>query len=176
MARVTFIRICAVSAILAGTLRAISSFIPDTTPKIYVLYFAIDLFLLFGVAGLFRLPFTRGRIFGRLGLVLMFLALLILIVRDVGVVPPDAYAAGAALFSLGLDLFAIEVLLTRKIPSWIPVSWIVSTIAGAIGFFAPGLHLLFAISGLLFGIAFAAAGVAMWNLISNADTNSGWRV
>ena len=164
------IRICAVSAILAGALRAISSFIPDTTPKIYVLYFTIDLFLLFGVICLIRLPVTRGRIFGRLGIVLMFLALLILIARDVEAVRPDAYAAGAALFSLGLDLFAIQVLLTRKVPSWIPVSWIVSTIAGAIGFFVPGLHLLFAISGLLFGVAFAAAGVVMWNLIFNKNT------
>jgi hypothetical protein len=175
MSKATFIRFCAVSAILAGALRAISSFIPDTTPKIYVLYFAIDLFLLFGITGLFWLPVTRGRIYGRLGLGLMFLALLILIARDVSVVRPDAYAAGAALFSLGLDLFAIQVLLTRKIPGWIPVSWIVSTIVGAIGFFVPTLHLLFVISGLLFGVAFAAAGVAMWNLISN-DTNSSWRV
>jgi hypothetical protein len=176
VSKATFIRFCAVSAILAGALRAISSFIPDTTPKIYALYFAIDLFLLFGVTGLCWLPLTGAKIFGRLGLVLMFLALLILIARDVGVVRPDAYAGGAALFSLGLDLFAIQVLLTRKIPGWIPVSWIVSTIAGATGFFAPTLHLLFAISGLLFGVAFSAAGVAMLNLISNADTNSGWRV
>lgn len=174
MSRATFVRFCAVSAILAGALRAVSSFIPDTTPKIYVLYFVIDLFLLFGVTGLFLLPVTRGKFLGRLGVGLMFLALLILIARDVEVVPPEAYAAGAALFSLGLDLFAIQLLRTRNLPSWIPVSWIVSTIVGAIGFFVPGLHLLFAISGVLFGVAFAAAGVAMWNLISKtADTNSG---
>ena len=176
MSKVTFIRICAVSAILAGALRAISSFIPDTTPKIYILYFAIDLFLLFGIAGLYFLPVTRGKIFGRFGLGIIFLALLILIARDIGVVRPEAYAAGAALFSLGLDLFAIQVLRSRNMPSWIPVSWIVSTIAGAIGFFVPGLLWLFAFSGLLFGVAFAAAGVAMWNLISNADADSGWRV
>ena len=176
MSKATFIRFCAVSAILAGALRAISSFIPDTTPKIYLLYFAIDLFLLFGIAGFFRTFVAASNVFGLVGLAFMFLALMILIARDVGVLSPDAYAGGAGTFSLGLDLFAIHLLRTRKISRWIPIAWICSTVLGPIGFFVPRLHFLFAISGLLFGVAFTAAGVAMWNLISNADTNSGWRV
>jgi hypothetical protein len=176
VSKLTFIRMCAVGAILAGALRAISSFVPDTTSKVYILYFAIDLFLLFGVVGLHRSSITEGKILGLVGFVLMVLALLLLIARDVGVIAAGAYAAGAGLFSVGLDLFAIQVLRTRQIPSWIPIGWIVSTVVGPIGFFVPSMHLFFALSGLLFGIAFAGAGVAMWNLISKRGTNSSPRL
>ena len=156
------IRSCAIAAILAGLLRATASFIPETTPKVYALYFFIDLFLLTGVIGLYLFSMTGGKMLGRLGFVLMCSALLILIARDIGVVTPNAYALAAALFSLGLDLFAILVLRTRKIPVWIPIGWILSTIVGPVGFFVPELHFLFAVSGLLFGIAFMGAGVVMW--------------
>ena len=156
------IRLCALAAILAGLLRAAASFIPETVPGIFALYFLIDLFLLGGVIGLYLFSVTAGKILGRLGFVLMCVALLILIARDVGVVTPNAYASAAALFSLGLDLFAIQALRTKKIPVWIPVTWILSTIVGPVGFFMPTLHFLFPISGLLFGVAFMGAGLVMW--------------
>ena len=65
-------------------------------------------------------------------------------------------------FSVGLDLFAIHLLQTRKMPGWIPIAWLVSTVIGPLGFFVHQLHFLFALSGLIFGIAFATAGVVMW--------------
>ena len=161
MSRATFIRICALSATLAGVLRAISSFVPETASGIYILYFAIDLFLTLGVIGLSR-SHAREGILGLIGCVIMLLALLVLIGRDLQLVPAGAYAVGAALFSLGLDLFAIHLLLHRTGPRWIPVVWILSTIVGAIGFFSPGLHFLFAASGLFFGVAFVAVGFRLW--------------
>jgi|SRR5215813_6618120 len=166
MPSATFIRICAVCTILAATLRAISSFIPDTTPRIYVLYFAIDLLLLLAVTGLFRSNVGAG-LLGYLGCALMLPALVLLIARDIEVAPASVYAVGAALFSLGLNLFAIQLLRNRKFPAAIPLAWILSTIVGSIGFFVPRFHFLFAISGLIFGLAFAAAGVAIWSLRSN---------
>jgi|SoiMethySBSTD1v2_1073268.scaffolds.fasta_scaffold09908_2 hypothetical protein len=160
-------RSCAIAAILAGLLRATASFVPETTANVYVLYFLIDLFLLTGVIGLYLSSMTGGRMLGRLGFVLMCSALLVLIARDIGVVTPNAYAVAAALFSLGLDLFAIQALRTRKIPVGIPIGWILSTIVGPVGFFVPELRFLFAISGLLFGIAFMGAGVVMWRLVKS---------
>ena len=157
-----FIRLCALAAILAGLLRATASFIPETTPRVFALYLAIDVLLLSGLIGLYLFSFIDGKILGRLGFVLMCVALLVLMARDVGIVTPSAYAGAAALFSLGLDLFAIQTLRTRKIPVWIPFGWILSTIVGPVGFFVPTLRFLFAISGLLFGIAFMGAGVVMW--------------
>lgn len=156
------IRLCAVAAILAGLLRAIASFIPEATPGVFVLYLLIDLFLLGGITGLYLFCVAAGNILARLGFVLMCIALLLLIARDVGAVTPNVYSGAAALFSLGLVLFAIYTLRTRKIAVWIPVIWMLSTIVGPLGFFVPKLHFLFAISGLLFGIAFTSAGVVMW--------------
>ena len=156
------IRLCALAAILAGLLRATASFIPETTSGIFALYFFIDLFLLGGIIGLHLTSMAAGKILGRLGFVIMCVALLVLLARDVGVVTPRAYAGAAALFSLGLDLFAIQALRNRRLPVWIPIGWILSTILGPVGFFLPAVHFLFPISGLLFSVAFMAAGVAIW--------------
>src|ERR1051325_738787 len=156
------VRIWAVSAILAGLLRAITSFIPEATPKVLLFYLAVDLFLFFGVVGLYAFAVTDAKLVPLLGTALMILALVVLIGRDLGVVSDNIYAGAAATFSVGLDLFAIHLLQTRKMPSWIAVAWIVSTILGPVGFFVSQLHVLFTISGLIFGIAFAAAGVMMW--------------
>jgi len=159
--RSTF-RICAASAILGGILRTITSFIPEATPRVLLIYLAVDLFLLFGIIGLYGFAVRATKVIPLLGGILMILALVVLIGRDVGLASPNIYAGATATFSLGLDLFAIHLLQTRQMPSWIPVAWLVSTIVGPVGFFVSQLHFLFTISGLIFGIAFAAAGVMMW--------------
>jgi len=161
VSRSTFIRISALSAILAGALRAIASFIPEVTPHIYVLYFVIDLSLLSGIIGIYRFCSPAAKLLSVLGFAIMLIALTLLIARDLTVAPAGIYAGAAALFLVGLDLFSIQALRTRRLPSWIPVVWILSTIVGPIGLFIPGLHFLFPLSGLLFGIAFAGAGVVM---------------
>jgi len=77
-------RIWAVSAILAGILRVITSFIPEATPKILLIYLAVDLFLLFGVIGLYGFSVTAAKIVPLLGTALMILSLFVLIGRDLG--------------------------------------------------------------------------------------------
>lgn len=136
-----------------------------------MLYFAVDVFLLFAVIGLFRSDAGRG-LLGRIGCALMFVALVILIARDIQILRAAVYAIGAGLFSLGLVLFAVQLLRNHRFPLWVPLAWILSTVAGAIGFFTPGSYSLFAISGLLFGLAFAAAGVVMWRLRASVTPNS----
>jgi len=162
MSNSTLVRICAVAAILAGALRAITSLLPETTPNVFLLYLLIDLCLLLGVIGLYRFTATAAKVIPLLGTVVMFLALVVLIGRDLGVAPVSIYAAAAAAFSVGLDLFAIHVLRNRQMPIWIPIAWLLSTIVGPVGFFVPQLHFLFAISGLIFALAFAGAGIVMW--------------
>src|SRR5690242_17931444 len=106
----TFIRICALCTILAGTLRAITSFIPETTPNVLLLYLVIDLSLLFGIIGLYRFAVTTAKLLPLLGTAVMCLALALLLGRDLGIAPANIYAGAAAAFSVGLDLFAIYVL------------------------------------------------------------------
>jgi len=165
--RSTFIRICAVGAILAGILRAITSFIPEHTPRIRLLYLVIDLCLLMAVIGLYRFAATGAMLFSLLGSLVMVVALLILIARDLGIAPGSVYAGAAAVFSVGLILFAIHAVKTKRIPIWIPIAWFLSTILGPVGF--SQLQFLFAISGLIFGIAFAAAGLVMWAHVSKTQ-------
>src|SRR6185369_6577203 len=98
-------RIWAVSAILAGILRAITSFIPEATPKILLIYLAVDLFLFFGVIGLYGFSVTAAKLVPLLGTALMILSLFVLIGRDLGLASDNIYAGAAATFSLGLDLF-----------------------------------------------------------------------
>src|SRR4030095_6363953 len=148
MLRSRLIPVSGSGAIIAGALRAITSFIPETTPQVYLLYFVIDVALLFAVIGLF--PFslaTRGvTVFA---FILMFLALVVLIARDVGVIPSGVYAGAAATFSVGHALYAIQALRTAKMPPWIPIAWLLSTVLRPIVFFIPRLHFFFAISVLL---------------------------
>jgi len=84
-----------------------------------------------------------------------------LIARDLGIAPGSVYAGAAAFFSVGLILFAIHVVKTKRMPIWIPIAWLLSTILGPLGFFVSQLQFLFPISGLIFGIAFTAAGLVM---------------
>jgi len=164
----TLIRFCSLGAILAGTLRAITSFVPETAPNVFLLYLMIDVCLLFAVFGLQRFTANRAQLLSALGTSLMLVAVVVLIGRDLMVAPVTIYAVAAATFSIGLDLFAIHIVRTRQLPLWIPVMWLISTILGPLGFFAPRLHLLFAIAGIIFGCAFAGAGVVMWHQTSKA--------
>ena len=156
------LRIWAGSAILAGSLRAVTSFIPEAAPRVLLIYLAVDLFLFFGVIGLYGFVVEAFKLVPLLATTLMILALVVLIGRDLGLASANIYAGAAVTFSLGLDLFAIHLLQTRKMPTWIPVAWLVSTVIGPIGFFIPQAHFLFTLSGLIFGMAFAAAGLVMW--------------
>jgi hypothetical protein len=170
MSNSTLIRICAAAAILAGVLRAVTSFLPETIPNVFLLYLIIDLSLFIGVIGLCRFAVASPTLPPVLGTVVMLGALTLLILRDLAIVAsPSVYAIGAATFSVGLDLFAIHLLLNRKMPLWIPVAWLLSTITGTIGFFSPQLHFLFALSGLIFGIAFGVAGIVMWRQLAKVN-------
>jgi len=120
--------------------------------------------------------FLRGRILALLGFILTLVSLIILIERDLGLVSANAYTIGALLFAIGLVLFAIDSLRSGTFARWIPIGWILSTIVGPVGYFAPGLQILFTVSGLIFGIAFAGAGIQMWRLtprLARQDHHSG---
>jgi hypothetical protein len=66
------------------------------------------------------------------------------------------------MFAVGLDLFAIASWKSKTLPRWILILLILSTVVGPIGFFTSSLTALFAVSGILFGIGFASAGIAVY--------------
>jgi hypothetical protein len=57
------------------------------------------------------------------------------------------------------NIDAVGSWIANKFSRWIPVLWVLSTIGGFIGYFSPGLNLLFVISGIIFGAGFVGAGI-----------------
>jgi hypothetical protein len=149
------------AAVLAGILRGIASVVPATSSRILLLYLVIDVLLLFGSLGLYEFQRFEIGILGAVGEVLAIIGTLILIARDVALLGGSVYAAGALMFSAGLDLLAISSWKSKKIPRWILVFLILSTVIGPAGFFMENLRVLFVVSGILFGAGFAGAGITI---------------
>jgi len=125
------------------------------------LYLLIDVLLLVSSIGLFEFQRVEAGAVGTLAFLLQVLGALILIARDLGILGASVYPVGGLMFAAGLDLFAIASWRSKTLTRWILVLLVLSTVLGPIGFFSPGLAVLFTASGILFGIGFASAGVAI---------------
>lgn len=161
MLRKSLIRLFGLAAIVAGILRGIASFVPGTTPRVMLLYLVTDVFLLFGSIGLYWFELEEVGLAGTLGFALQIAGILMLIGRDVAIFGASIYPIGALIFAAGLDVLAVGSWKAKKFPRWILLLWIISTIAGPIGYFAGGLSVLFVLSGILFGFGFAGAGITV---------------
>ena len=159
MSSTTLIRLGGLAAVLAGILRAVNSFVPadassGTVPMLYLL---TDLFILFGIFGMYGFQHQESGLWGFFGFLLATIG--IVIIRTGTLSGVSLYSIGALTFSIGLSLFAVGSWRARKLPKWVSSFWLISVIVGVVGYFVPGLSLLFAISGVIFGIAFAGAGL-----------------
>jgi hypothetical protein len=157
----TWIRVGGWAAIVAGLLRAANSFIPGTTAWVERLYLVTDLALLLALIGLTRwLPKPAGR-WGRYPFWPAFVGTGILIVLNLPPVWAALYPMGALLFAGGLCWLALAQRHGAVMPRWILACWLLSTLIGVVGFFTPGLTLLFVVAGVLFGLSFIAMGIRM---------------
>ena len=161
MVKINLIRLGGLTAVLAGILRVFSSVLPTTSPRIKALYLVIDILLLISIIGLFEFQRLEAGIPGTLAVLLQVLGALILIGRDLAILSDAFYPIGALTFAVGLDLFAITSWKAKTLPRWVLLLLILSTVIGPIGFFSPSLSILFAASGIVFGIGFASAGTAI---------------
>jgi hypothetical protein len=154
------------AAIISGILRGVNSFLPSSIPvvPIELLYLLTDIFLLFGMMGLYGFQYQESKLWGFSGFLLTMIGIAVIRTRVIAEV--NMYAIGALIFAAGLSLFAIGSWIAHKLPRWVPVVWILSTIIGFVGYFIPSFSLLFVVSGVLFGVAFAAAGFQVWSKIS----------
>ena len=160
--KIHLIRLGSIAAVLAGALRVLTSFLPPTTDKIMTLYLIVDVLLLFGCVGLYEFQRVESRFLETLAVLFEIFGALILIARDLALLRSEVYPIGALLFAVGVDLFAIASWRSRTFPRWILTLLILSTFIGPIGFFTPRLAILFAASGILFGIGFLSAGISIW--------------
>ncbi len=163
MSSKNLIRLGGLAAIVAGILRGISSFLPSSNPTvtILILYLLTDIFLLFGIMGIYSFQYRQSRSWGFFGFIFAIVG--IAIIRTGSISGVNLYPIGASIFTLGMSLFAVGSWIAKELPHWISILWILSTIVGFMGYFIPGLNLLFVASGVIFGIGFAGAGMKIWS-------------
>ncbi len=152
-------QLCGLAAILAGILRGVNSFILSDAPIAAILYLLTDIFILLGIIGIYGFQHQESRLWGFLGFLLAIIG--IVTIRTGAIAGINLYPIGALTFTAGLSSLAVGSWIARKLPQWVSVFWILSTVIGFIGYFVPGFSLFFVISGIIFGIGFAGAGAAL---------------
>ncbi|MGB7414281.1 MAG: hypothetical protein WA902_08740 [Thermosynechococcaceae cyanobacterium] len=163
MSTTNLIRFGGLAAAIAGVLRGINSFLPSGVPSLEtsLLYLLTEIFILFGMIGLYGFQHEESRLWGFWGFVLTTIGLLTIRTGEIAGV--GLYSFGAAIFAIGLWAFAVGTWIADKLPRWASSCWLIAPILGFVGYFAPGLNLLFVLSGLLFGIGSAGAGIRVWS-------------
>jgi hypothetical protein len=161
MSSTNLIRLGGLAAIIAGIMRGINSFLPANLPSvtIEILYLITDIFILFGIMGIYGFEHQESGLWGFFGFLLAIVGTGIIIGPDGSIGGVNMYPVGSLILAAGLTLLAVGSWIANKFPRWVPAFWVLSTIVGFIGYFSPGLNLLFVISGVIFGIGFAGAGI-----------------
>ncbi len=164
MSSTNLIRLGGIAAIIAGILRGINSILPANLPTVTteILYLFTDIFILFGLMGIYGFEHQESGWWGFFGFLLAIVGTGIIIGPDGSIGRVNMYPVGSLILVAGLILLAVGSWIANKFPRWIPVFWVVSTIVGFVGYFIPSLNLFFVISGIIFGISFAGAGFEVW--------------
>jgi len=142
-------RLSGLAAALGGALRVAAAFIPPTpdTPALELLYFAIDVSLLFGLIGFIAAATGLATIVG----------------PDAEVFGINVYNTAVSVIGFGLAVMSIAMLWSGRLPRWIPALWIASLLAGIAATTVPDAQQAgFLAAGILFALGFLAAGVALF--------------
>lgn len=151
-------RFSGLAAIAGGVLRAANAFTEGVVPGglLPQLYFATDVFLIFGLVGLYlkaRAPIGWA---GLAGFVIAVTGLLM--VRS-GVLF-GGYQTGASVALLGTVLLGLTMLATRQAIA-APVLWAASLALGVAAMASPTMTWASSLAGVMYGMGFAVAG---WRL------------
>ena len=165
MSSATLIRLGGLAAILTGALRMVASFLPASKPPsttMELFYLLIDVLLLFGILGIYGYQHERVGVVGFLGFLSALIGTAMITGPDGVLGGVDEYVIGSLMISFGLTLLAIGSWKSGRLPRYVSVLWILSTIIGVGGFLAGGVVITFVIAGVMFGLAFVLAGVQIW--------------
>ncbi|QQS48997.1 MAG: hypothetical protein IPM66_10410 [Acidobacteriota bacterium] len=164
----TLIRLCGLSAILAGALRILASFIPfftsETVVSTEILYLLIDILILFGLLGIYGSQNEGAGYFGFAGFLLAMTGTALIVGPDGKLGDLDVYRTGVMLITGGMLLLAIGSLRARVLSYRAPALWILSTLFGISGTWIGGRveDYGFVIAGVAFGLGFVVAGLDVW--------------
>ena len=156
------VRAGAMLGVIGGGLRAAGSFAPTLIAPNDArtwLYIVIDVCL---TAGLLSIYLPRRHRVSALGSIGFFLALAGLIANRTSpaITNVDLYPIAAASIAIGVTVLSFSEWRSRRMAAWIPAAFALSLVTGGIGMSkTPGAGVLFIVSGILFGTAFAAMAI-----------------
>jgi hypothetical protein len=116
------IRLGGLAAIVAGVLRGVASFVPATLPELplELLYFSIDILIMFGILGLYGFQHEEVGLWGFAGFVLSMVGIGIIIGPDGTISGISVYPVGSLIFAAGLVLLGVGSWKADRLPRWIP--------------------------------------------------------
>jgi hypothetical protein len=157
----TLIRVGGAAAILAGLLRAASSFTAGGSEvERQALYFIVDLLLLLGAFAAYAQNHDAVGSWGAAGFLTIVAG--ILLVRSSRAVPGlDLYPAGALSVGVGWVLLTFAWWRTAKGSAVVPVLLLLSIVIGLVGEMVSRAS-LFVAAGVLFGAAVVGAGMQVF--------------
>jgi len=163
MSSTNLIRFGGLAMIVAGILRGITSFIPNTTPELMLqlLYLFIDILVILGIITLYGLLYQQA---GKFGLIVFLITLVgIEIVRSSKAIAGiNLYPVGALSFAVGLVMLGLSAWKIHLLPGWIVGLWVVSIVAGAIAAIVPELNWIASLAGTTFAVGFIGTGIKIW--------------
>lgn len=155
----TLYRGAGVAAMLAGVLRIVTSFIPYAPDQaaLEAVFALVDLGLLFGTIGVYLVDRDALGLAGLVGFVVLMSGIASIVGPDGMYLGVSTYAVGVNVIAAGALILAVQWLRTGRLTT----SALTLIGSVAIGGFGPAAGLgapAFVAAGVLFGIAYAAAG------------------
>jgi hypothetical protein len=159
------LRLAGCAAMVAGALRVAATFLPQATSTstgLEWLYLVIDIAIAFALVGIYAYQHTESGVLGFIGFVLALAGTESIGGPDGNIGDVDVYRAGAALIGIGMLILAAGSVKAAKLPRYVPVLWIASTVIGLGSFAGIGGALPFQMAGIAFGLGFVGAGLHLW--------------
>jgi hypothetical protein len=154
------LRLSGWAAIAGGVLRIADTFTTTALPQntLMLLYFATDVLLLTGIAGVWVRQRRELGLTGTISLAVFVVGILMIRASAFGVL---GYQPGAAAALIGMALYSVDALVKRSTPMWAPLLWLLSLAAGIASVAGYQPVTMFALAGIAFGFGFVVAGATV---------------
>jgi 4-amino-4-deoxy-L-arabinose transferase-like glycosyltransferase len=148
------------AAIAGGALRVVDSFTTQSLSAgtLAALYFATDVLLLLGIAGIYWSRRATLGVAGVIGAAIFVFGILLVRLSAFGLLGTNGYQLAAALALVGLVILSIEALLRRTDAGVSAPLWLVAFVFGIVGAFGVMTPVMTVLAGAAFGAGFVAAG------------------
>lgn len=161
MKNTNFIHWSGIAAIIAGFSTLSVTLLENNRPAYMgVIYFVSFISLLIALLGIYYYQREEAGLLTLLGTVTIIVANLLF-------GSEATIQLANILYGLGIILVAVATLRAAKLPSWVPILWLLAIVVGIPGIFFTDLqNSLFFFGALFFALGFSGAGVHLWKKVS----------